>query len=366
MSSNAKPASEKALQAYFHDVSGTHVPTPQEEQATFRELLRLESQLACLALKVPGFDEKLRMLARQEEHDLPLRLRVKDGLHPGALSFVRMTDPGRTWLQDGVAAAMAGDHARQVRKLAARREEVKNAFVAANLRLTVMVAKKYSARCKYQSIGDLIQEGNLGLMRAVDRFDPDRGFKFATYAVWWIRHHVKRAVSDKETAIRIPVHVSELASKLSRLDGGYMAETGSSMNPEQLARAAKVPVEKVLSVLSSRHRMLHLDHPVGEEGEMTLLDTVASKAFPDPLRHICSEESRGELLALLSGLTPFESRVIRHRFGIDTPQQLTLQEIADMYDLSRERIRQVEEKALGKLRHRMGGRTLGEYLLEAV
>lgn len=366
MSSNAKSSSEKALQAYFHDVSGTSVPTSDEEQATFRELLRLESQLARHVLDLPGLDEKLRFLARQEEVRLPTRLRAEDGVHPEALSFVRMTDPGRSWLQEGLAAALEGKTASKVRKLSAKREEVKNRFVAANLRLTVMVAKKYTARCKHQSIGDLIQEGNLGLMRAVDRFDPDRGFKFATYAVWWIRHHVKRAVSDKETPIRIPVHVAELASKLNRLDGGHMAETGSSMNVEQLARAAKVPVEKVMWVLASRHRMLHLDQPVGEEGEMTLLDTVASKAFPDPLVSICSEESRGELLALLSGLTPFESRVIRHRFGIDTPQQLTLQEIADMYQLSRERIRQVEEKALDKLRGRMGRRSLGEYLLEAV
>jgi RNA polymerase sigma factor (sigma-70 family) len=366
MSANAKSSSEKALQAYFHDVSGTSVPTPEAEMATFRELLRLESQLVCRVLEVPGFEEKLRLLARQEEAKLPAKLVVKDGLHPEVLAFVRMTDPGRTWLQEGVAKALEGRQAAQVRKLSSKREDVKNRFVAANLRLTVMVAKKYSARCKYQSIGDLIQEGNIGLMRAVDRFDPDRGFKFATYAVWWIRHHVKRAVSDKETPIRIPVHVAELASKLSRLDGGYMAENGTSMDTEQLARAAKVPVEKVISVLSTRHRMLHLDQPVGEEGEMTLLDTVASRAFPDPLLSICSEESRGELLALLSGLTPFESRVIRHRFGIDTPQQLTLQEIADMYELSRERIRQIEEKALLKLRSRMGGRTFREYVLEAV
>lgn len=366
MSSNAKSSSEKALQAYFHDVSGTHVPTPEEEKVTFRELLWLESQMSLHVLDVPGFEERLRFLARQEEASLPSRLRLKDGIHPGALSFIRMTDPGRTWLQEGLAKALEGKAASKVRRLSAKRERVKNGFVAANLRLTVMVAKKYTARCRHQSIGDLIQEGNLGLMRAVDRFDPDRGFKFATYAVWWIRHHVKRAVSDKETSIRIPVHVAELSSKLNRLDGNHMAETGSAMNVEQMAQAAKVPVEKVMWVLASRHRMLHLEQPLGEEGEMTLLDTVASKTFPDPLISICLEESRGELLALLSGLTPFESRVIRHRFGIDTPQQFTLQEIADMYQLSRERIRQVEEKALGKLRSRMGRRSLGEYLLEAV
>jgi RNA polymerase sigma factor (sigma-70 family) len=366
MSSNANSGSEKSLQSYFHDVAGLRVPTPEEELATFRELLSLESRLSSIVLDVEGFEEKLRFLARQEEAPLPSRLRVKAGIHPEALAFVRMTDPGRSWLQDGVAQALRGRQAAQVRRLHARREEVKNAFVAANLRLTAHVAKKYSARCRHQSIGDLIQEGNLGLIRAVDRFDPERGFKFATYAVWWIRHHVKRAMSDKETPIRIPVHVAELSLKLSRLDGGHMAETGSSMDVQQMAHAAKVPVEKVLSVLASRHRMLHLDSPMGEEGDMTMLDTLASGAFPDPLRHLCSEESRGELLALLSGLTPFESRVIRHRFGIDTPEQLTLQEIADMYQLSRERIRQIEEKALDKLRGRMGRRSLGDYLLEAV
>jgi RNA polymerase sigma factor (sigma-70 family) len=365
MSSSAKSTSEKALGAYFHDMAAVDVPTPQEEVEAFRKLLAVESRMVRLFLKVRGAEAELRAGAKAEEETLPRKLTTGSGLHPEVIGFVRMTDAGREWFQHRLALSVATKDS-AVRALSAEREAIKNAFISANLRLTVSLAKRYSKHCKHQSMGDLIQEGNIGLMRAVDRFDPDRGFRFATYATWWIRHHVKRAVSDKEQPIRIPVHVADLLSKLSRIDGGYMAETGTNMNADQMAKAAKVPLEKVLAVMSSRVRVAHLDAPVGEEENMSLLDTIASKAFPDPLGTLFSERVRLELLDLLSGLTPTESRIIRYRFGFDHPErELTLQEIADQYNLSRERIRQIESKALEKLRRRMGGKTMGEYLLEA-
>lgn len=363
MSSKAKNASESALAAYFSEMSGVPVPTLEQEQEVFRKLLSVESDAIVLFLSDKGREAELRAGAVKEEFQLPPRLFRKSGLHEEVVRLVRLTDSGRSWFHECMVAAV-GSKDRRARNLSARREKIKSAFIAANLRLTVSIAKKYSRFCHHQGLGDLIQEGNLGLMRAVDRFDPDRGFRFATYAMWWIRHHIKRAVSDKETAVRVPVHVSDLAQQLSRLDGGYMAETGVRMEPDQMAKAVKVSVERVLAVLSSRQRVLHLDAPTGEDDGLSFLDTLVSE-LPGPLDRLCSSEVRSELFSLLSGLAPFESRVIRHRFGIDGPEQLTLQEVADRYDLSRERIRQVEEKALKKLRSRMAGRNLGEYLPES-
>jgi len=366
MSSNAKTAPGNALTKYFSSMSEVSVPTFEEETATFRKLMTVESDMVAAFLKDKASESSLRAAAgKEDEVHLPARLFNKSGLHRDVVRFVRLTDSGRTWFQECLTAAV-GSKDRRVGGLNARRERIKNEFVTANLRLTVTIVKKYARLCHHQTLGDLIQEGNIGLMRAVDRFDVDRGFRFGTYAVWWIRHHVKRAVSDKEGPIRIPVHMSELAQKLSRLDGGHMAENGTGMDPDQMAKAAKISVEKVLTALLSRQRVLHLDAPAGEEEGFCLLDTLTSETFPSPLDSLFSAEANDELLSLLSGLNPFESRVIRHRFGIDDTGQLTLQEVADRYDLSRERIRQIEEKALKKLRGRMVGRTLSEYLPEAV
>lgn len=379
MSSNAKPGSEKALAAYFAEMATVQVPTPAEEQETFRKLLEVESRMVLELLDVEGAWIRLKDSSKGEDRSLPSRPTSESGLQKGVLDFVRMSEPGRNWFDKELTRSLAKDslsrpsgkddrlRRARLRALDLKRDSIRNGFVKANLRLTVHIAKQYTKRCRHQGFGDLIQEGNLGLMKAVDRFDPDRGFRFATYATWWIRQQIKRAVSDKEHTIRVPVHMGELSAKLNRMDGDFMAETGHAMSPDEMALAANVPVEKVLSVLASRARMFYLDSPVGEDESMTLLETFASDAFPDALEELRNAEVREELLRLLSGLTPTESRVIRYRFGIDSPEkQLTLQEIAEHYDLSRERIRQIEEKALKKLRHRMSNRTFSEYMPEAV
>ncbi len=355
--------SEPSLQSYLRDMSHHSVPTHEEEVESFRRLADVEARMIRAFLKRPGAEDGLRKAALTEERPLPPKLFDGRELKAEVTSLVRLTDSGRDWFQEHLLRPTKGEG---VRAMAAEREAIKNAFVAANLRLTVSLAKKYAKFCKHQSLGDIVQEGNIGLMKAVDRFDLDRGYRFATYATWWIRHHIKRSVADKETPIRIPVHVADLSAKLNRMDGNYMAETGESMSPDQMAKAAKVPLEKVLNVLASRTRMAYLDSPVGEEENVALVDTVESHAFPDPLTQLFSERVRIELLDLLSGLTPTESRIIRYRFGIGPSEsELTLQEIADQYDLSRERIRQIEAKAIEKLKRRMGNRSMREYLLEA-
>jgi RNA polymerase sigma factor (sigma-70 family) len=363
MSSKAKNTSESVLTAYFSEMSGVSVPTLEQERESFRKLISVEAETIALFLSDGGQEVSLRSCSLKEELKLPQKLFQKSGLRDDVVRFVRLTDSGRSWFQECMSSSLKSKD-RRARSLNVKRERIKNAFIAANLRLTVSLAKKYAKFCHHQSLADLIQEGNLGLMRAVDRFDPDRGFRFATYAMWWIRHHVKRAMSDKEGVVRVPVHVSDLAQQLMRMDGGWMTETGSKMEPDQMAKTAKVSVGRVLSVLSSRQRVIHLDAPTGEDDNMSFLDTLMSEV-PGPLDSICRSEAHDELLVLLSGLAPFESRIIRHRFGMDGPEQLTLQEVADRYDLSRERIRQVEEKALKKLRGRMAGRSLGEYLPES-
>jgi RNA polymerase sigma factor (sigma-70 family) len=361
MSSKANSASESVLTAYFSEMSGVSVPTLEQERESFRRIIEVETESVALFLSDERHEKSLRSCSANEEMKLPQRLFLKSGVHGDVVRFVRLTDSGRNWFQDCMSSALrSGD--RRSRVLNARRERIKNAFISANLRLTVSLAKRYSRFCQHQSVADLIQEGNLGLMRAVDRFDPDRGFRFATYAMWWIRHHIKRTMSDKEGVVRIPVHIGELATKIAHMDSDHLTETGSRMDPEQMAKSANVSVARILSVLASRQRVLYLDSTVGDEEDgVPLVDTMRGTET-DPLDSICRSEAREELFVLLSGLSPFESRIIRHRFGIDGPDNLTLQEVADRYELSRERIRQVEEKALRKLRGRMSGRSLGEYL----
>jgi len=275
---------------------------------------------------------------------------------------ISIDDPVRMYLKEiGKVPLLSADEEIELAKRMEHGDtEAKRRLAEANLRLVVSIAKRYVGRGML--FLDLIQEGNLGLIKAVEKFDYRKGYKFSTYATWWIRQAITRAIADQARTIRIPVHMVETINKLIRVSRQLLQELGREPHPEEIAKEMNMSVEKVREIMKISQEPVSLETPIGEEEDSHLGDFIPDDDAPAPAEAAAFTLLKEQLIDVLDTLTPREEKVLRLRFGLDDGRARTLEEVGKEFNVTRERIRQIEAKALRKLRHPSRSKKLKDYL----
>jgi RNA polymerase primary sigma factor len=308
-----------------------------------KELSQPHRELKRLLRRMRKSDEDARQISQELDVPIDTLLVVEKRLKSAQRKFKRVEE------ESGFAPEELLESLKEVQKGEWRAKAAKSELVEANLRLVVSIAKKYTNR-GLQFL-DLIQEGNIGLMKAVDKFEYQRGYKFSTYATWWIRQAITRAIADQARTIRIPVHMIETINKLIRTSRQLVQEIGREPTPEEIAERMELPLEKVRRVLKIAKEPISLETPIGEEEDSSLGDFIEDKGVVSPLEAVIKGNLSDQTSRVLSTLTPREEKVLRMRFGIGEKSDHTLEEVGQDFAVTRERIRQIEAKALRKLRH---------------
>ncbi|SCG83597.1 RNA polymerase sigma factor rpoD Sigma-43 [Proteiniborus sp. DW1] len=312
-----------------------------------------------MGIDIVGDKEEDILIDKDMEDDEIIDIEKEDLSPPKGIS---VDDPVRMYLKEigKVPLLDADEETELAMRMEQGDEEAKRRLAEANLRLVVSIAKRYVGRG--MQFLDLIQEGNLGLIKAVEKFDYRKGFKFSTYATWWIRQAITRAIADQARTIRIPVHMVETINKLIRVSRQLLQDLGREPTPEEIAKEMNLDEEKVREIMKIAQEPVSLETPIGEEEDSHLGDFIEDDAAQAPAEAATFTLLKEQLIEVLDTLTPREQKVLRLRFGLDDGRARTLEEVGKEFDVTRERIRQIEAKALRKLRHPSRSKKLKDFL----